>query len=69
MPLLPLWAVRPVRSLSACTRVHFNLLTLSVPSRVKAVPETTVTNYQITVRNTPEERMPQPRLLLILIPD
>jgi len=22
MPLLPLWAVRPVQSLSACTRVH-----------------------------------------------
>ena len=25
-PLLPLWAVRPVQSLSACTRVHFTLL-------------------------------------------
>ena len=24
IPLLPLWAVRPVQSLSACTRVHFN---------------------------------------------
>jgi len=23
IPLLPLWAVRPVHSLSACTRVHF----------------------------------------------
>jgi hypothetical protein len=23
--LLPLWAVRPVQSLSACTRVHFTL--------------------------------------------
>jgi hypothetical protein len=23
IPLLPLWAVRPVRSLGACTRVHF----------------------------------------------
>jgi len=23
MPLLPLWTVRPVQSLSACTRVHF----------------------------------------------
>ena len=23
VPLLPLWAVRPVQSLSACTRVHF----------------------------------------------
>ena len=25
IPLLPLWAVRPVQSLSACTRVHFYL--------------------------------------------
>jgi hypothetical protein len=24
IPLLPLWAVQPVQSLSACTRVHFN---------------------------------------------
>ena len=24
IPLLPLWAVRPVQSLSACTREHFN---------------------------------------------
>ena len=26
IPLLPLWAVRPVQSLSACTRAHFTLL-------------------------------------------
>jgi len=25
IPLLPLWDVRPVQSLSACTRVHFTL--------------------------------------------
>ena len=25
IPLLPIWAVRPVQSLSACTRVHFTL--------------------------------------------
>jgi len=25
IPLLPLWAVRPVQSLRACTRVHFTL--------------------------------------------
>jgi len=24
IPLLPLWAVQPVQSLSACTRVHFS---------------------------------------------
>jgi hypothetical protein len=26
IPLLPLWAVRPVQRLSACTRVHFSFL-------------------------------------------
>jgi len=25
IPLLPLWAVRPVQSLSGCTRVHFTI--------------------------------------------
>jgi len=28
VPLLPLWAIRPVQSLSACTRVHFTFFTL-----------------------------------------
>ena len=28
IPLLPLWAVRSVQSLSACTRVHFTYFTL-----------------------------------------
>ena len=28
IPLLPLWAVRPVQSLSACTRVHFTFFTM-----------------------------------------
>jgi len=31
IPLLPLWAVRPVQSLRACTRVHFTLPYHSVP--------------------------------------
>ena len=26
IPLLPLWAIWPVQSFSACTRVHFNFL-------------------------------------------
>jgi len=26
VPLLSLWAVRPVQSLSACTRVHFTFI-------------------------------------------
>ena len=28
IPLLPLWAVMPVQSLSACTRVHFTFFLL-----------------------------------------
>jgi hypothetical protein len=32
IPLLPLWAVRPVQSLSACTRVHF---TFTLPFTAK----------------------------------
>ena len=32
IPLLPLWDVRPVQSLSACTRVHFTFtFTLTLP--------------------------------------
>jgi len=30
IPLLPLWAVRPVQSLSACTRVHFTFTCLII---------------------------------------
>jgi len=31
IPLLPLWAVRPVQSLSACTSVHFTFIYTSTP--------------------------------------
>ena len=31
IPLLPLWAVRPVQSISACTTVHFNFTYTSTP--------------------------------------
>ena len=34
IPLLPLWAVRPVQSLSACKRVHFFLLMKRVMCQV-----------------------------------
>ena len=38
IPLLPLWAIRPVQSLNACTRVHFtfffNSVMLSVTENV-----------------------------------
>ena len=32
IPPLPLWAVRPVQSLSACTRVHFIVINLLMPN-------------------------------------
>ena len=28
IPLLPLWAIRPVQNLSSCTRVHFTIFTI-----------------------------------------
>jgi len=40
IPLLPLWAVRPVQSLSACTRVHYLF-----PNQV---PEPVVQFYEIS---------------------
>ena len=33
IPLLPLWAVRPVQSLSACTKVHFTFLLYAIIDR------------------------------------
>ena len=35
IPLLPLWAVRPVQSLSACTRVHFIFFLLEITRPAK----------------------------------
>ena len=35
IPLLPLWAVRPVQSLSACTRVHFTFTLQITDTTVK----------------------------------
>ena len=37
IPLLPLWAVWPVQSLSACTRVHFTSLLLPPEYKWKAL--------------------------------
>jgi hypothetical protein len=34
--LLPLWVVRPVQSLSACTTVHFNFFLLSEQMKVRS---------------------------------
>ena len=40
IPLLPLWAVRPVQSLSACTRVHFTF-TFTIFYRPKNIQHNT----------------------------
>ena len=39
IPLLPLWAVRPVQSLSACTRVNFTLCTCIRGNHFDSQPE------------------------------
>jgi len=40
IPLLPLWTVRPVQSLSACTRVHLTShpLLVSWSRKIRAIP-------------------------------
>jgi len=38
-PLLPLWAVRPLQSLSACTRVHFTFFTPVLAKNAHVVTE------------------------------
>ena len=39
IPLLPLWAVRPVQSLSACTRVHFTFTLLKFTFQFTVSPQ------------------------------
>jgi hypothetical protein len=39
IPLIPLWAVRPVHSLRACIRVHFNEMFGGVVGRLLGFPE------------------------------
>ena len=47
IPLLPLWAVRPVQNLSACTRVHFTFsFTTSDISNAKLIKR--MDNFHIT---------------------
>jgi hypothetical protein len=64
-PLLPLWAVRPVQSLSACTRMHFTYTFMTQSSSVSFLDcwtlkmkalcpsEMSVTIYQSTCCNIP----------------
>jgi hypothetical protein len=55
--LLPLWAVRPVQSLSACTRVHFTFLSLcSRMTRNKNQEVQSACSELDWNQGTPEER-------------
>ena len=47
IPLLPLWAVRPVQSLSACARVHFTFFILYYINMWLHV----LTNYMVILRS------------------
>ena len=68
IPLFPLWAVRPVQSLSACTRVHFTF-TFTLPTGHAVFldclapevwdtkgPETSAKNCQLSPSNIPKDR-------------
>ena len=52
-PLLPLWAVRPVQSLGACTRVHFTFFTrVFVEELRKTTQNVRVAGMSTEIRNT-----------------
>jgi len=48
IPLLPLWAVRPVQSLSACTRLHF---TFTFTSTLQGWPAMRASGESFAVEN------------------
>ena len=60
IPLIPLWAVRPVQSLSACTRVHFTFLPLAISPAVfsRNVP---YCQCHITLLPLIQKRQPLPK--------
>jgi len=57
IPLLPLWALRPVPSLSACTRVHFTFTYTSTPlwavQPVQSLSTCTSVHFTFTYTSTP----------------
>ena len=57
MRLLPLWAVRPVQSLSACTTVHFNFTytstTLWAIRPVQSLSACTTVHFNFTYTSNP----------------
>jgi len=60
IPLLPLWAVRPVQSLSACKRVHFFLLMKRVVSgnaTKEQYPFSLIVLYQCPITTKQRKRL------------
>jgi len=57
IPLLPLWTLRPVQSLSACTRVHFTFTYTSTPlwtlRPVQSLSACTRVHFTFTYTSTP----------------
>ena len=55
--LIPLWAVRPVKSLSACTMVHFTFTYTSTPlwavRPVQSLSACTTVHFNFTYTSTP----------------
>jgi len=49
IPLFPLWAIQPVQSLTACTRVHFTLPLPVVLQRLKLDGQTQYLNVKLSV--------------------
>jgi len=49
IPLLPLWTVQPVQSLSACTTVHFTFTYTSTPPKDRTAPTEPQCLYNFTL--------------------
>jgi hypothetical protein len=69
IPVLPLWAVRPVQSLSACKRVNFTFIyftsfgilgkhTLYLVTDVSGDSISLIFTSQAILHNTPDKRKP-----------
>jgi len=62
IPLLPLWAVRPVQSLGTCTRVHFNF-SLQILNIIMQIPQLPISEYIISQSVFIRISLPSPRTL------
>jgi len=66
LPLLPLWAVRPVQRLNACTRVHFTLpFSKTCANRTHETQSTHKTVLQYLIRRRSTRRQTAIRLSIL----